>query len=128
MKNIIFPDFPYKIGDEFEIKEKYQTPYYRRGIKYIIDDITYSMADDEWKVTLYYYMNSIDCCTLFLEFYSLWYFLSLSFTDNSHFVRKITPHSATYSMNYISSAAVRSESSGSPSVHFPQSPRTSWHG
>ena len=60
MKNIIFPDFPYKIGDEFEIKEKYQTPYYRRGIKYIIDDITYSMADDEWKVTLYYYMNSID--------------------------------------------------------------------
>ena len=60
MKNIIFPDFPYKIGDEFEIKEKYQTPYYRRGIKYIIDDITYSMADDEWKVTLYYYMNSTD--------------------------------------------------------------------
>lgn len=60
MKNIIFPDFPYKIGDEFEIKEKYQTPYYRRGIKYVIDDITYSMADDEWKVTLYYYMNSID--------------------------------------------------------------------
>lgn len=61
MKNIIFPDFPYNIGDKFEIKDEYQTPYYRRDIKYyVIDDITYSMANDEWQITLYYYRNSID--------------------------------------------------------------------
>lgn len=60
MKKIIFPDFPYKIGDEFEIKNEYQTPYYRSGIKYIIDDINYSMANNEWGVTLYYYRSSID--------------------------------------------------------------------
>lgn len=60
MKNIIFPDFPYKIGDEFEIKDEYQTPYYRKGITYVIYDITYSMANEEWEVTLFYYENSID--------------------------------------------------------------------
>ena len=60
MKNIIFPCPKYNIGDEFEIKDKYQTPYYRKGIKYIIDDITYSMANDEWQVTLYYYRDSTD--------------------------------------------------------------------
>ena len=71
MKNIIFPDFPYKIGDEFEIKDKYQTPYYRRGVKYIIDDIVYSMADDEWQVTLYYYRNSIDEGFSYVSLYEL---------------------------------------------------------
>ena len=60
MKNIIFPDFPYKIGDKFQIKDEYQTSYYRKDIIYVIDDITYSMANEEWEVTLFYYEDFID--------------------------------------------------------------------
>lgn len=62
-KYVNLPVEYYDIGKKVRVKQDHQTPYYLTKTVYVVDDIIYSIDDDQWKVQLYYYNDSVDCGT-----------------------------------------------------------------